>query len=171
MAPPAPPFRVDIRRTASRAHRIAPTTLTAKAFAKACAVTVSTRAKPPVTPALFTSALMGPSSRSAVSKIEQYRFGGDVGPDGEGTTAGSDNLAHHFARSGLAAREIHCHREASSAGKLGNRCANAAARPGHDQSSAHFVILAQLRAAARSWICLREPPGETRCRIFRHARA
>jgi hypothetical protein len=76
-------------------------------------------------------------------------FAADVGPDRDGPTAGRNNMAHHFHSRGLAAHEIHRHGEAASAGKHSNRRANAAARPGHDQSSTHFVILAQPLWAGR----------------------
>src|SRR5580700_11586783 len=66
IAPPVPPRRVDRRRTASREHKIVPATFTPKTLARAALVTSSTRAKPPVTPALFTSALIGPNCCSAV---------------------------------------------------------------------------------------------------------
>ena len=69
ITPPVPPSRVDMRRTASREHRIVPLTLTAKTFAMATLVTSSTRAKPPVIAALLTSALIGPKSRSAFSNM------------------------------------------------------------------------------------------------------
>jgi hypothetical protein len=67
MEPPIPPCRTDIRRTASREQSIVPKTFVAKTCATACAGSASTRNKPPVTPALFTSPPIGPSSRTAAS--------------------------------------------------------------------------------------------------------
>ena len=55
IAPPLPPCRVDIRRTASRAHKIVPITFTPKTRSRASVVTDSTREKPPVVAALLTS--------------------------------------------------------------------------------------------------------------------
>ncbi|KYF74303.1 hypothetical protein BE11_09995 [Sorangium cellulosum] len=66
MAPPAPPRRVDMRRTASRAHRKQPTTLVARMRCTRAAVMSSRRAWRSSTPALFTSAVTGPRAPSTV---------------------------------------------------------------------------------------------------------
>ena len=61
MASPAPPWRVDIRRTASRAHRNAPVMLIANTRSKRAASISSRRACLSRMPALFTRAWIAPS--------------------------------------------------------------------------------------------------------------
>lgn len=67
MAPPSPPLRVDIRRTACRAQKNAPNTLTAKSRSIRSAVRSSTRLVGATIPALMTAAVRVPNS-SAASK-------------------------------------------------------------------------------------------------------
>ena len=67
MAPPRPPCRVDMRRTASRAQRNDPTTLVARIRVMRAASIASTRICVSRMPALFTSAVTGPSARSQAS--------------------------------------------------------------------------------------------------------
>ena len=142
MALPVPPFRVDIRRTACRAHSIAPTTLTAKVLARACAVTVSTRAKPPVTPAWFTSPLIGPSSRSAVTKSRTISGSQPMSARTATARPPAETIWPTTSTAGTRGSQNSPPRRSRERRQVSNRRANAAARPGHDQSSTHFVILA-----------------------------
>lgn len=65
MAPPAPPRAVDMRRTASRAQRKAPSTLMRKTASSVAADTSATRPIGPLIPALLTSPVSGPSAVAA----------------------------------------------------------------------------------------------------------
>jgi hypothetical protein len=65
MAPPRPPRRVDIRRTASRQHSTVPSTLTASIRRTRSAVSSSTRARAPTMPAFATRAASGPRESAA----------------------------------------------------------------------------------------------------------
>ncbi len=67
MTPPSPPLRVDIRFTASRAHRMLPVTLTAIMRWMRSADMSSTRADGPTMPALLTSAPNVPNSSAAAN--------------------------------------------------------------------------------------------------------
>ena len=67
MTPPSPPLRVDIRFTASRAHRMLPVTLTAIMRWMRSADMSSTRAEGPTMPALLTSAPNVPNSSAAAN--------------------------------------------------------------------------------------------------------
>ena len=64
MAPPLPPRRVLMRLTASRAHTSAPITLMSNMRFRRATLISSSRAWTSITPALFTSAVRRPSSRS-----------------------------------------------------------------------------------------------------------
>ena len=67
ITPPAPPRAVDIRRTASRAHRNAPITFTCSTRCKRAASIASSRICVSRTPALLTRPWSGPSVSAAVS--------------------------------------------------------------------------------------------------------
>src|SRR6267142_2628204 len=67
MTPPSPPLRVDIRFTASRAHRMLPVTLTAIMRWMRSADMSSTRTEGPTMPALLTRAPSVPNSSAALN--------------------------------------------------------------------------------------------------------
>ncbi len=69
MAPPVPPCRVLMRRTASRAHRKLPITLMRSMRSSRFASISSTRAVASTTPALLTSAVRRPSFASTLRNI------------------------------------------------------------------------------------------------------
>ncbi len=68
IAPPLPPYRVDIRRTACAAQRNGPVMLAAQMRASRASSNPSRRPCFSTVPALFTRAVSGPSSSSTVAK-------------------------------------------------------------------------------------------------------
>ena len=69
MLPPAPPWRVLMRRTASRAHSRLPSTLVSNMRRQRAQSISSSRAVVSTTPALFTSPAMGPNLASTVANM------------------------------------------------------------------------------------------------------
>ena len=69
MAPPSPPWRELMRRTASRAHSRLPMTLMSNMRRQRARLISSTRALTSTTPALFTSPFRRPSLASTFSNM------------------------------------------------------------------------------------------------------
>ena len=69
MAPPEPPWRVLMRRTASRAHSMVPMTLMSNKRRQRATSIASTRAATSTTPALLTSAVSRPNFASTVANM------------------------------------------------------------------------------------------------------
>ena len=69
MAPPAPPWRVLMRLTASRAHTKLPSTLVSNIRLSRATLRSSTRVATSTTPALLTSAVRRPSLASILANM------------------------------------------------------------------------------------------------------
>ena len=96
MTPPAPPCRVDIRRTASRAQE-RPTTLACMMRCSRAASICSTRICVSRMPALFTSAATGQLAVRGVEQGQDAGFGRHIRAHGHGGPAlPADRVDHRL---------------------------------------------------------------------------
>ena len=134
IAPPVPPRRVDMRRTASREHRIVPVTLTAKTFVIAALVTSSTRANATGDSRIVHQCFDGTEFvLRCLEHAHDLFFAGDVGLNCNGSSAGSDDFINDPLSLSLARCEVDRNRVSPPTRKCCDGRANSAAGSSDDE--------------------------------------
>ncbi len=136
MAPPRPPWRVDIRRTASRAHRNDPTTLVARMRVMRAASIASTRIC-----ALEHAGVVhqrGHRPQLAVTRGEEVHdvgFDGDVRLERHGAAACGGDVGDDGIGGVAAVAVVDGDRVAARRRQAGNRGADAATAAGDEEDA------------------------------------
>src|SRR5271166_3359488 len=139
IAPPLPPRRVDMRRTASRAHKNAPVTFTAMTCRRVLALTDSTRENPPVIAALLTKGCdRSKFALSGLKKPDYIFLVGNVSLKGVSAPAGRSDLFDDRPRLCLAGCEIDRHGVAALPGQTSDGRSDASTRASYGERAAFF---------------------------------
>ena len=136
MLPPAPPWRVDIRRTASRQHKNAPKTLTEKTRSSADRRQLREPAETSGHSAIVDQ--HGRSAKAPVDGLEQANdigLFGDIGLHRNGGPAIADDLRNGLCRRAFVAGVIHGDRIAVRSETFGDCGADTTPAAGHDRDA------------------------------------
>ena len=142
MAPPAPPWRVLMRRSASREQLSVPKTLMANMRWTRAALISSTRAATSTTPALLTSPESAPASRSSAWNIATtWASSATSACSTQARRPAARTCRGHGVGRGLVARVVDGDVPAARGGEAGGGGADAAAAAGDEEDGVHPPML------------------------------